>query len=469
MAGKEDKLEALTDIYMQEVRDTEIGLSDTSTESVSKSEQLIDDSYEDVVNRLTLRSGLSYPTPSVAVPVSLVTCKPINTLPVTTMANPTVTTSTATTPTSSISQPQTSMSTQASSQHGAVFPSTVRVLPTAASIKPFSGNDADYTASQYLIICEDVMRNSDIYRPGDMIAFVRSRVQPGTRAMTLLQGMALSPREIGDNYDKFKQNFLKVFCDGAASTVVKQANLLVDSVSKDLENMDIMNASVPAETHSVGAIRILREAGWVTGNHIDLDRLQKFLGLQYFLLHVDRRARRAADTLSFKVTDQMVDFMTLLQSKVNEGTSSEATSAIVAGVTPPAQVNENPTAQTGAVGKQRVVCLYCNKVGHVEKKCLKKRADLRKGTGSAKDNAMEGNLSVRPKHHSPSRGGGSSSKSSTAKTTGQWHCVIHGTGNHSSDRCFTIKRVKEELEQNKKGDTGKSSGEGARSASNRPG
>ena len=468
MAGKEDKLSTLSKLYREELGETELNVSDVSTESVSKSEQLIDSYIEDL-NRLTLRSGLDYPTNPVVVKRNLETSKPVNQLPVTTMTA--TTPSTTTIPTSTISQPNTTMSAQVPPNTGSVFPSTFKVLPTEASIRPFAGGEEDYSAFQFMTICEDVMRNSDISRPADQISFVRSRIQPGSQAMSLMQGMALSTREIGQDFDKFKQNFLKVFSDGAASTLVKQANLLVDSVTKDLGAMDIWKATIPGETYSVEFIRVLRDAGWTTGNHMNLDNLQKFLGLVVYLLHVQGRARRVAESLPFNPADDMIDYIKTVQSKMKENAHSATMTAAVAGVIQPStsNVDVNPTAHTGAVGKQRVVCSYCNKIGHVEKKCLRRRADLRKGTSSAHENVMEGNLSVRPKPHSPSRGGGNLPKSSPAKTAGQWTCIIHGIGNHSSERCFTIRKIKEEHEQNRRStERVKTSGEGARAVSNKP-
>ncbi len=42
------------------------------------------------------------------------------------------------------------------------FASTIKVLPTAASVREFTGSDPDYSAREFIHSCEDVMANSCI-------------------------------------------------------------------------------------------------------------------------------------------------------------------------------------------------------------------------------------------------------------------------------------------------------------------
>ncbi len=55
--------------------------------------------------------------------------------------------------------------------------STIKLLPTSASVRAFSGTDVDYSAREFIRQCEDVMTNSFVTDNGDEIAFVLSRLQ----------------------------------------------------------------------------------------------------------------------------------------------------------------------------------------------------------------------------------------------------------------------------------------------------
>ncbi len=92
-----------------------------------------------------------------------------------------------------------------------VVPAPIRVIPAHISIRQFSGSDADYTARQCLDFCEAVTVNSSITEGHDEIAFIRSRLLPGSRALFMMQSSAFTHTDIGTNYDAFKkknyQNF----------------------------------------------------------------------------------------------------------------------------------------------------------------------------------------------------------------------------------------------------------------------
>ncbi len=91
-----------------------------------------------------------------------------------------------------------------------VAPAPTRVIPTHISIRQFSGSDADYTARQFLDSCEAAIVNS-ITEDHDKIAFIRSRLLPGSRALLMTQSSAFIQTDIGTNYDAFKNNLIKNF------------------------------------------------------------------------------------------------------------------------------------------------------------------------------------------------------------------------------------------------------------------
>ncbi len=92
-----------------------------------------------------------------------------------------------------------------------VAPAPIRVIPTHISIRQFSGSGADYTARQFLDLCEAAIVNSSITEDHDKIAFIRSRLLPGSRALLMMQSSAFTHTDTGTNYDAFKKNLIKFF------------------------------------------------------------------------------------------------------------------------------------------------------------------------------------------------------------------------------------------------------------------
>ncbi len=87
---------------------------------------------------------------------------------------------------------------------------TIKLLPTSASVRAGLGIEVDYSAREFIRQCEDVISNSFVTDDEDIIAFVRSRLQPGSRACNLMQA-SLSPRKV-----KITQNFSRVFLSRSA-------------------------------------------------------------------------------------------------------------------------------------------------------------------------------------------------------------------------------------------------------------
>ncbi len=50
---------------------------------------------------------------------------------------------------------------------------TVKLLPQVPSLKPFTGEDASYSALHYLKRCQDLMRNSNITSGADQVSYVQ--------------------------------------------------------------------------------------------------------------------------------------------------------------------------------------------------------------------------------------------------------------------------------------------------------
>ena len=108
-----------------------------------------------------------------------------------------------------------------------MLPSTVRILPTTATVRTFSGEDPSYGPHEFLALCEDVMRNSHIIQDEDKIAFVRSRLEPSSEATHLMTSTAFSHKDVINNYATFKANFIKMFGAGGQDTIVRQLHYTV--------------------------------------------------------------------------------------------------------------------------------------------------------------------------------------------------------------------------------------------------
>ncbi len=88
---------------------------------------------------------------------------------------------------------------EASTVHTHVLPPPIRIIPSHTSIRQFSGSETDYTARQFLDLCESAIINSSITEYHDKIAFIRSRLMPGSRALNLMQSSAFAAGDIGVN------------------------------------------------------------------------------------------------------------------------------------------------------------------------------------------------------------------------------------------------------------------------------
>lgn len=150
---------------------------------------------------------------------------------------------------------------------------------------------------------------------------------------------------------------------------------------------------------------LLGAAKWCTGQNVNKENMLKFLELLFYLFSVQMKIRSAALSLSFQTTDELIDFITALENKLMETSSSAAATAAETGVSPTShQPNmTTPPSYAAAIKKPAVVYTYCDKVGQPEKKCLRRKADLRKtsftgGPSHLSDTSeTERNSSVKPK------------------------------------------------------------------------
>ena len=96
----------------------------------------------------------------------------------------------------------------------------IKVQPTVAEVRAFSGRDSEYSAREYIAQCEDVA-NSYVTDNADKIFFLRSRLQPGSRAAQLMRASAFTELLENKDCELFKTSFLEAFGSNIKNSLVK--------------------------------------------------------------------------------------------------------------------------------------------------------------------------------------------------------------------------------------------------------
>ncbi len=95
------------------------------------------------------------------------------------------------------------------------------------------GNESDFSARQFLDLCDSAIVNSSITDDHDKIAFIRSRLLPDSRALNLMPSSAFAAGDIGVNYEIFNNNFIKIFLGGSKPSIVRQMAHTVNTLQKN--------------------------------------------------------------------------------------------------------------------------------------------------------------------------------------------------------------------------------------------
>lgn len=345
----------------------------------------------------------------------------------------------------------------------------LKLLPTEASVRRYSGEDEGYTARTYLKTCEDIMRNAGTTAPAEKIAFVRSRVAPNSRAERLLHGAVFSEEIIQGSYDTFKENFLNAFGRGADATLLKQIVQMADDMTTNAATLGNWDWCIPMQSVVDTLLPILKKEKWTSDNdtNMPMTRVVKLIQLIVGMVYARPKVRKAALSLECKPDDVITTVFNEVQSKLME---KEGAAADVASI--PSSEEPSTSYAATVAKKQTVTCDYCHKVGHPAKRCLKRRKDLGNNTSTKDDwtsKPASGGAapSVRPKTAQRM-----SSVPVDAGKTGQprsYHCIVHGPqSTHSTDRCYQLQKLRDAVEQ-KRLSGGRPSGEASRPGVHNPG
>ncbi len=147
-----------------------LSLDDPSKEDESKRSLRLDSSHYRLDPK---QESIAPPKPASPPPTAST-----NTTTTTTTVPTTTTLTTATVSTTQLTQAAANISTMAT---------PIKILPTTASVRSYSGAETDYSAREFIEQCESVMRNASVTEPGVKIAFVESNLQPGSMACKLMQ------------------------------------------------------------------------------------------------------------------------------------------------------------------------------------------------------------------------------------------------------------------------------------------
>ena len=346
----------------------------------------------------------------------------------------------------------------------------LKILPTEASVRRYSGEDEGYTARTYLKTCEDVMRNAGTTAPAEKIAFVRSRVAPNSRAERLLHGAIFSEEIILGSYDTFKEIFLNAFGRGADVTLLKQIVQMADGMTTNAATLDNWDWCIPMQNVVDTLLPILKKEGWTSDNdtNMPMTRVVKLIQLIVGMVYARPKVRKAALSLEYKPDDMITTVFSKVQNKLME--KEGATAVAVASI--PSSDDPSPSYAAAVAKKQKVACDYCHKVGHTSKRCLKRKKDQSNHTSmkddwTTKPASWGATPSVRPKT-TPRM----SSVPEAAGKTGQprsYHCIVHGPqSTHSTDRCYQLQKLRDAVEQ-KRHSGGRPSGEASRPGAHNPG
>ncbi len=148
--------------------------------------------------------------------------------------------------------------------------STIKLLPTSASVRAFSGTDADYSARDFIRQCNDVITNSFVTANGDKIAFVRSRLQPGSRACCLMQASAFTEPQESKNYPEFRSNFLETFGEAEKRSLLKALNAGAKTVWTVSDGKDMFITQISANRVATDWLKCLKDTGWFERENNDL-------------------------------------------------------------------------------------------------------------------------------------------------------------------------------------------------------
>lgn len=329
-----------------------------------------------------------------------------------------------------------------SSTHDTPISTTIKLLHQEPSLRRFSGEDTSYSALAFIQQCEDAMRNSNVTSSADKISFVRSQLVPDSLAFDMMLASHFRPDLLNYDYDKFKQNFVNVFGACQRDDSLQFPFRLAESLTTQLGNVGHLRGQARASEIADDAITAL-EGTWADNGAISLDRLRTVFEILFYVQYLTPVERRIASSLTLKPGDSLYDFSTKLSQKVKESpkvppvvSAASVSVAPVSAKVPTSSPQQPPQQQPKRYSR---TCSYCSKEGHTYKFCFQRKRELRDTKAAAtafsapcSNRAVQQSAPPKPALRQPSQ----------SVHPLKW-CIVHEHGNHATDECFSIMRLKQ--------------------------
>ena len=379
--------------------------------------------------------------------------------------------------TNSPTNTQTSMGTQQQTQQ---VGAPIKVMPTDASVREFTYADDDYNARDFIRQCEFNMGNSGIFDDVDRINFVCARVKQGSQASHMMRVSAITRSIERKVYSDFRDHFLRVFGQNYKHNMVKGVTLAVQRILEGVNSQSPDKAQVGANIVSTDLEKYLKDNNWGDARGMEWDKILLFLEFFAYMLLLNGKARDGAVSLSFKPTDELLEFVTKLKDKIEATRAESASIAAAVGVSQVTSgisaLSLEPTSSADPGVKSVAVCSFCNKPGHSEVKCFALRRERREKRKKQTQGEASGNHPSASTHPKPDRDRRQPSVGANKWSTQQYnpipggagnvYCHLHQNNSHSTADCYTIAKLRKDwrdppAQGNRRGG-GTPSGEGAR-------
>ena len=285
----------------------------------------------------------------------------------------------------------------------------IRIFRITAAVRPFSGDETDYSATQFVRLCEDSMVNSSVNDDADKIAFIKSHLQPGSRACSLIQASASTEPQVNNNYTAFRKNFLEIFGEAEQHSLIRTLNADTASAQATSGVNDMFVTQVSATRITSDLMQCLQDTGWTDGTTMTHTNVGKFL--EFFLHQLMLAGRTHSSTLPLEsfTADELHSFVQKFKRKLEdkEGAECMPTTSLSAVQHRDAD-SEAPSSPATTVAKEKpkYSCSHCQKDGHTVGRCYQRRRDQKaqKSGKSAQSEKSSGASSKVAPSSSASRG-----------------------------------------------------------------
>lgn len=348
---------------------------------------------------------------------------------------------------------------------------TLKLLHQAPTIPHFDGeNLLQYSALQYITLCEDTMANSCITSDADKISFIRSYLTPGSLASDLMSATAFDPKALNYDYTQFRSNFLKAFGPPQVKDSFQWVHQGAEAFTTQFSQLSYLRAQSRSAQLASIAVDSLKASSWIQNGVVTEEHFRTIIEFMYYINFLNPQERRIASTLEYKQSDSLLDFATKIGTKLRDAPPSPyvASSSKPDALKQPASFL--PHNQTQLRQSSSNICSYCNKIGHRVQRCFLRQRHERAAARSSSSQRPSTLDSTAQQSVSPNTGpsqdaqthssrSSSHPKSTTIRTRSSSrprsssqlslepppkNCLIHGPCNHDSEECYKIKKLQRE-------------------------